>query len=208
MESELRIMSSKNIQNLRNHADIRTPRLDLIAITLPLLQCEIEGGAGFATRFGALAGAEIPPQWPPQDWEPHVLDYVLQQLTAQPKTLGWTRYISLRDAETDRRTLIGTVGAIPPGTELSHFAPGEIEVGYGILPVFQRRGFATEALAGMMDWVRLRVEVSAFVAQTFPHLQASIRVLEKSGFERAGDGFEAGTILFRLDWHRSHAGSA
>lgn len=197
MESELGIMSFKNIQYPGNNEDIRTPRLDLIAITLPLLQCEMEGGAAFVASFRALAGVEIPPQWPPQDWEPHVLDYVLQQLTAQPETLGWTRYITLRDAETDRRTLIGTVGAIPPGTAMAHSAPGEIEVGYGVLPAFQRCGFATEALAGMMDWVRSRAEVKAFVAQTFPALQASIRVLEKNGFELAGEGFEAGTILFR-----------
>ena len=201
-------MPSKNTHTLRNDADIRTPRLDLIAITLPLLRCEIVGGADFAASFGPLAGAEIPPQWPPQDWEPHVLDFVLHQLTAQPETLGWTRFVALRNPETGTRTLIGTVGAIPPGTAMAHSAPGEIEVGYGILPASQCRGFATEALAGMMDWVRSRVEVSAFVAQTFPHLQASMRVLEKSGFERAGDGFEAGTILFRLDWHRSRAGSA
>jgi hypothetical protein len=96
MESELGIMSFKNIQYLRNNEDIRTPRLDLIAIALPLLQCEMEGGAAFVASFRALAGVEIPPQWPPQDWEPHVLDYVLQQLTAQPETLGWTRYITLR----------------------------------------------------------------------------------------------------------------
>jgi ribosomal-protein-alanine N-acetyltransferase len=191
------MMSFKNTPDLKNDADIRTPRLDLIAITLPLLQCEMEGGLDFAARFRALAGAEIPPEWPPKDWEPHVLEFVLRQLTAQPETLGWTRFVALRNSETGGRTLIGTVGAIPPGTEMAHSAPGEIEVGYGILPAFQRRGFATEALAGMMDWVRARAEVSAFVAQTFPHLYPSIRVLEKSGFEFAGDGFEEGTIQFR-----------
>jgi len=177
--------------------DIVTRRLDLIAITPALLQCEIEGGAEFAARFGALAGAEIPREWPPQDWEPHVLKFVLRQLTAQPETIGWTRFVALRGAEIGKRTLIGTVGAIPPGTEMSKAAPGEIEVGYGILPGFQRQGFATEALAGVMGWVRSQTRVSAFVAQTFPHLLASIRVLGKSGFQPAGDGFEEGTILFR-----------
>ena len=201
-------MSFENSSCPKDDAEIHTPRLDLIAITLPLLQCEMEGGAEFAARFRALAGAEIPPEWPPQDWEPHVLEFVFRQLTEQPETLGWTRFVALRDAETGTRTLIGTVGAIPPGSVMAHSAPGEIEVGYGILPAFQRRGFATEALAGMMDWVRSRVEVSAFVAQTFPHLHASIRVLEKCGFELTGDGFEAGTILFRLQRHSLYMGSA
>jgi RimJ/RimL family protein N-acetyltransferase len=177
--------------------DIRTPRLDLIAITPALLQCEMEGGADFRARFGLLAGAEISQQWPPQDWEPHVLDFVLRQITAQPETVGWTRFVALRDDASGVRTLIGTVGAIAPGTEMAHATPGEIEVGYGILPAFQRRGFATEAVQGMMEWVRSRMRVDAFVAQTFPHLAASIRVLEKSGFELSGAGFEEGTILFR-----------
>lgn len=177
--------------------DIRTQRLDLIAITPALLQCEMEGGAGFAARFSALAEAEIPPGWPPQDWEPHVLAFVLRQVTAQPETVGWTRFVALREGASGRRTLVGTVGAIPPGTEMAHAAPGEIEVGYGILPAFQRRGIATEALAGMMDWVRSRLKVGAFVAQTFPALHASIRVLEKSGFELTGGGFQEGTILYR-----------
>src|SRR5271156_4633938 len=112
------MMSFKNTPDLKNDVDIRTTRLDLIAITLPLLHCEMKGGADFAARFRALAGAEIPPEWPPQDWEPHVLEFVLRQLTARPETLGWTRFVALRDGETGRRTLIGTVGAIPPGTEM------------------------------------------------------------------------------------------
>jgi [ribosomal protein S5]-alanine N-acetyltransferase len=198
-------MSYKNTHSLINSVDIQTPRLDLIAISLPLLRCEMGDGPDFAARFHALAGAVIPPEWPPQDWEPHVLEYVLRQLTAHPEFLGWTRFIALRDAETGSRTLVGTVGAIPPATEMAHSAPGEIEVGYGIMPAFQRRGFATEALAGMMAWVRSQMDVRAFVAQTFPHLHASIRVLEKSGFEPAGGGFEEGTILFRLDHHGLHA---
>lgn len=177
--------------------DIRTQRLDLIAITPALLQCEMEGGAGFAARFRALAAAEIPPEWPPQDWESHVLTFVLRQVTARPETVGWTRFVALREGPSGRRTLVGTVGAIPPGTEMDHAAPGEIEVGYGILPAFQRRGFATEALAAVMGWVPSQWQVCAFVAQTFPHLHASIRVLDKSGFEFAGNGFEQGTILYR-----------
>ena len=38
---------------------------------------------------------------------------VLRQLTEHPETLGWTRFVALRNTETGGRTLIGTVGAIP-----------------------------------------------------------------------------------------------
>lgn len=49
----------------------------------------------------------------------------------------------------------------------------------------------------MLPWLESRRPIRAFVAQTFPHLRGSIRVLEKTGFQPAGQGFEEGTILFR-----------
>jgi ribosomal-protein-alanine N-acetyltransferase len=185
------------ISNTLQVEEIHTARLDLIATTPEIVQCERDGGPEVYIRLAALVGAEIPTEWPPQDWEPHVLDFLLRQMAEYPHTVGWGRLVALRDRSTNRRTLVGSVGAVPPGTEMAHAAPTEIEVGYGILPAYQRQGFATEALAGMMAWVRTQTEVTAFVAQTFPHLQPSIRVLEKSDFQPAGLGFEEGTILFR-----------
>jgi ribosomal-protein-alanine N-acetyltransferase len=175
-------------------ADILTPRLDLIAITPELVQSERDQSMQI---FESLVCAMVPEQWRPQDWEPHVLDFLLKQIADFPWSIGWARFVALRDPQSVKRILIGTVGAVPPGTEMSQSKVGEIEVGYGILPAFQRRGFATEALAGLMPWVQTQTHVSAFVAQTFPHLQPSIRVLEKSGFQLAGKGFEEGTILLR-----------
>lgn len=190
-------MQFENAQELPVE-EIHTSRLDLIATTPEIVQCEKEGGENFRLRFTSLVRAEITAEWPPQDWESHVLDFLLRQMAEYPQTVGWGRLIALRDRPAiGQRTLIGTVGAIPPNTEMDHAAAGEIEVGYGILPAFQRRGFATEALAGMMQWVQSQVAVSAFVAQTFPYLAPSIRVLEKSGFKLTGAGFEEGTILFR-----------
>ena len=187
------------ISNVLRVEEIHTPRLDLIATTLEVVQCERDGGPDVYARLAALVGAEIPPQWPPQDWEPHVLDFLLRQMQEHPHTAGWGRLVALRDAATGRRTLIGTVGGIPPGTEMAKAPSGEIEIGYGVLPAYQKHGYATEASAALCRWVQTQVEVTAFVAQTFPHLQASIRVLEKSGFQLAGAGFEEGTILFRRE---------
>jgi len=188
-------------------ADIATPRLDLIAITPAFVLCEKEALAQPADRseshhrFEKLLHANVPPEWPPQDWEPHVLDFLLKQMTDFPASIGWARFVALREPGSGKRTLVGTVGAVPPGTEMSHSLPGEIEVGYGILPAFQCQGLATEALAGMMQWVQAQADVRAFVAQTFPHLKPSIRVLEKSGFAWVGQGFEEETILFRRVLH-------
>jgi RimJ/RimL family protein N-acetyltransferase len=182
--------------------EIATPRLDLIATTPAIVQCELDCG-GDSRPLAELVGAEIPSQWPPEHWEPHVLEFVLRQMAEHPHAAGWTRLVALREHADGRRgkkrILIGTVGAIPPGTAMAHAASGEIEVGYGILPAYRRRGYATEALAALCAWVERQVEVRAFVAQTLPHLEASIGVLKKSGFQFSGPGFEDGAILFRRE---------
>ncbi len=61
---------------------------------------------------------------------------------------------------------------------------GEVEIGYGIVPSRQGRGYATEALRTMiaMAWADARVTV--VVAGTGPGNDASQRVLDKAGFRR------------------------
>jgi RimJ/RimL family protein N-acetyltransferase len=48
-----------------------------------------------------------------------------------------------------------------------------------------------------MDEIRKRESVQTFTAQTYPHLVASVRVLEKCGFALAGAGDEEGTVRYR-----------
>ena len=144
--------------------------------------------------LGRLLNADVPEEWPPEHWEPHVLDYLLKLIAEHPDAVGWCRYLLLRpgSAQASKRLLIGTFGAGFPKEQT-----GEAEIGYGILPGWQRRGFAPEAVTAMLPWLQSQREIRAFVAQTFPELRGSIRVLEKCGFTPAGAGFEPGTILFR-----------
>lgn len=187
-------MQSLNLSTTSSVADIQTPRLDLIAITPGAVSIEFANAADFRVELGARLVAVVPPQWPPENWEPHVLQYLSNLFAENPRSVGWTRYVALRGENTRKRVLIGTVGSFFPEPGSS-----QVEVGYGILPEFHRRGYATEALAGMLAWVHAQAGISTFVAQTFPHLLPSIRVLEKSGFQFAGPGFEEGTILYRRE---------
>jgi RimJ/RimL family protein N-acetyltransferase len=175
-------------------ADIRTRRLDLIAITPQSLRIQQGDSADMKAQLGALLGATVPEQWPPENWEPHVFDYLLNLYAGDPECIGWCRYLLLRDSDGDSegRTLIGTFGSGLPKPET-----GEAEIGYGILPGWQRKGFAVEAVEAMLPWLQGRRKIDAFVAQTFPELYGSIRVLEKCGFESAGAGYEEGALLFR-----------
>jgi RimJ/RimL family protein N-acetyltransferase len=175
--------------------DILTPRLELIAITLDMIH------AGFAKSpdFAKLVNADLPEGWPPADWDDHAYEYVVDKMTRYPNSHGWGRYIALKPTAQEstnagRRTLIGTCGATLP-IEIND----DPEIGYGILPAYQRRGYASEAVAALIEWIFSHPHVRSVNAQTFPHLQPSLGVMAKNGlqFVGPGPGPEEGTVLYR-----------
>jgi RimJ/RimL family protein N-acetyltransferase len=101
-------------------------------------------------------------------------------------------FIVLRDPE-GGRTLVGSGGyAGPPAPD------GSIEIGYGIVPDHQRRGYASEAVRGFVRHAFARPEITMVTAQTLPELLPSIGVLLKCGFRHTGAGADPGAIRFEL----------
>jgi len=175
--------------------DILTPRLELIAITLEM----IHAGRAKSPDFAKLVNAELPEGWPPEDWDDHAYEYVVDKMTRYPNSHGWGRYIALKPTASEtphaaHRILLGTCGATLP-IELND----DPEIGYGILPAYQRSGYASEAVAALIEWIFSHPHVRSVNAQTFPHLEPSKRVLARNGFQFVGPGPgpEEGTILFR-----------
>jgi [ribosomal protein S5]-alanine N-acetyltransferase len=171
--------------------DIVTSRLSLIAVTPEMLLSEKNGDG----RLGELIQCVIPANWPLSDWEPHVYDFLLTQLAEHPEQLGWPRYVGFVSPG-GRRTLIGSLGAFTKAA-----TPSVCEIGYGILPPYEGRGFATEAAKALIDYVRGDERLDSVIAHTFPSIPGSIRVMEKCGMVFDGEGEEAGTIRYRL-WLR------
>lgn len=64
---------------------------------------------------------------------------------------------------------------------------GEVEIGYGTYDAFQGRGYMTEAVGGIVNWLRTEPLVKAVIASTLKDNFASIRVLEKNGFVKTGE---------------------
>jgi ribosomal-protein-alanine N-acetyltransferase len=61
---------------------------------------------------------------------------------------------------------------------------GEVEIGYGIDPVYQNRGYVTEAVRAMIAWAFREPGCKAVIAPHTSKLNhASNRVLEKIGME-------------------------
>jgi RimJ/RimL family protein N-acetyltransferase len=69
-------------------------------------------------------------------------------------------------------------------------AEGSIEIGYGTYDEFQRKGFMTEAVGGMIEWAKHQPDIKAITASTDKTNVASHTVLEKNNFEKTGESDE------------------
>jgi [ribosomal protein S5]-alanine N-acetyltransferase len=64
---------------------------------------------------------------------------------------------------------------------------GEIEIGYGTYEEFQNKGFMTEIVSGIIEWVKTQRIVKAIIASTEKANAASFKVLEKNNFSKIGE---------------------
>jgi RimJ/RimL family protein N-acetyltransferase len=64
---------------------------------------------------------------------------------------------------------------------------GFVEIGYGINPGYQNRGYATEMTQALTRWMLSQPEVSRVTAECRTDNYGSMRVLEKAGFARVGE---------------------
>ncbi len=69
-------------------------------------------------------------------------------------------------------------------------ARGEVEIGYGTYDEFQRRGFMTEAVGGLIEWAKQQPEVKGIIASTDKTNVASFSVLQKNQFAKTGESDE------------------
>jgi [ribosomal protein S5]-alanine N-acetyltransferase len=170
---------------------LNTPRLQLVGATPAMLRAEGDDRA----RFGELLNARVPASWPPELYDDGARLWTLNAVESQPEQAGWWMYYVV--VEGPGRELAGLAGYKgPPGDD------GTVEVGYGVLPEHQRRGYATEATAALVERAFGHPNVTRVIAETMPELVPSIGVLEKLGFTLEGDGSEPGVIRYTLPRRR------
>jgi RimJ/RimL family protein N-acetyltransferase len=168
---------------------VTTPHLDLIAASADVASAE----ARRAPAWWRLVGAQAPPAWPPPFNDAASAAWFAAALANDPSAIGWyIWYVAERTAE-GRGRLIGNAGfAGRPD------ARGSVEIGYALLPPFQRRGYGSELVSALVAWAFERREVERVLALTYPDLIGSIRVLEKTGFAATSHALPAGAINFEL----------
>lgn len=165
---------------------INTERLYLLPATSKLYLLELHDRPAFATTLNA----HVPEEWPPDQITPEVIEDFIGRIQARERKL-WSFYWVLRQKNPEQTVLIGSGGF------LAH-ENGTLEIGYSVLDAYHGRGYATEAVQSMIQWASSSLKRDSIVAYTYPHLKASIRVLEKNGFILKGKGPEEGTIAYEF----------
>ena len=165
---------------------ISTERLLLIAADKISVEMEMKDLAHLSKYLNAV----VPGDWPPPLNDENSAKWFLEFLRRNPNGVGWGMWYF---CEKSKNILIGN-----GGFKGKPDANGSIEIGYSIIPDHQKKGFATEAVTGLVNWAFSDPKVKRIIAHTLPELQASINVLLKSGFDFAGEGDEMGTIRFIL----------
>ncbi|WP_292390020.1 GNAT family N-acetyltransferase [Methanosarcina sp. UBA5] len=169
-------------------SSINTERLCLLPATSELYLLELHDRPAFASTLNVY----VPDEWPPEQITPEVIEDFLGRIQARERRI-WSFYWILRQKDPQQPVLIGSGGF------LAH-ENGTFEIGYSVLPEYHGRGYATEAVQSMVQWASSSLKRDSIVAYTYPHLKASIRVLEKNGFLLKGKGPEDGTIAYEFEW--------
>lgn len=101
---------------------------------------------------------------------PHIKSYI-EELKGDPTLLGWGVWLVINK---DNHVLIGDIGFKgKPNSEKI------VEVGYGILPYAQNKGYATEAVSEIIKWAFGFNQVDKVIAECLDDNIPSIKVLEK-----------------------------
>lgn len=169
------------------HPEIRTQRLRLVAMTRELARLQTDDRAAFFRALGVAPEAS----WPPELMDAEAVDGLRARIEADPAQAGWLFWVFIwpgAGGQPDRLVGGGGFKGEPD-------ANGQIEIGYSMLLSFREQGLATEAVEGLLSWARQDARVKRVKAATLPHLTASRRVLEKTGFEEVGERTEDGTTI-------------
>lgn len=175
---------------------IRTARLGLVPMSVDFLRALIAGDPKRATEIGGFAvpSETLLPRW--------VLELRLRTMENDPTLQPWLlRSIVLLETG----TMIGDIGFHDrPGADyLREYCDFGVELGYSVQPAYRRRGFAREALNGMLDWASGLHGVHSFILSINPDNDASLGLAVSMGFKRVGaheDDVDGPEDIYLLDF--------
>jgi len=107
----------------------------------------------------------------------HIAGY-LNSLRKDPTHLGWGVWFVI---ERETNEVIGDIGF-----KGKPFLEHTVEIGYGIMPASQNKGYATEAVQALIEWAFAFEQIQKIVAKCVHDNTPSIKVLEKVNMIQVG----------------------
>lgn len=152
---------------------IETERLHIFPLTLPQLELYLKGKDLLEQALGLTAfGRTVAPQV--KDLVSKLTIPKMRQ-SADDDYLFHTFWLVVDKLS---KTIVAELGFKGPPTD-----GGRVEIGYGTMPAMQNKGYMSEAVKVILQWAAARKDVTVVLAETSAKNKASIRVVEKNGFE-------------------------
>jgi ribosomal-protein-alanine N-acetyltransferase len=166
---------------------VESRRMMLVAANAELVRADLES----PDALGRMLEAKVPENWPPELYDRDAMEFSLRMLEDSTVT-GWSSWYLLLLGE----GLPQVVGIC--GFKGRPDTAGSAEIGYSIISKFRNQGLASEAVERLVRWAFSHQTVHEVSAETLPHLQQSIRVMKKNGFEFTGAGSELGVVRYAV----------
>jgi RimJ/RimL family protein N-acetyltransferase len=167
---------------------LATPRLRLVPVTGTTVRADVAG----PEHLSIALDSDLADDWPPTLWADD-RPVLAEVLATMPDDDGWRPwYWLLRQADGSLR-LIGVGGfAGPPDDQ------GVVTLGFSVVPSLWRRGYASEAVAALVEWSSRQHDLRVIEAFTDNDNLGSVKVLQNNGFVQLGWGSTPNTLRYEL----------
>ncbi|HYW50312.1 MAG TPA: GNAT family protein [Gemmatimonadaceae bacterium] len=173
---------------------IRTSRLTLVPVTLPLVDAALAGNAA----LHAVLGVRVPESWPHEFLDTDAWNWLRERMPASGDSGWWFYFAIARDDAGDH--LVGSCGYKGPPDD-----DATVEIGYGMVPEQRLQGYASEMADALVARAFAVSDVRRVIAETMPELVGSIGVLRRCGFTQVDGASEPGAIRFGVTRARFEA---
>jgi [ribosomal protein S5]-alanine N-acetyltransferase len=173
---------------------LESSRLVLVATTAAHVRTELEA----PEKLCLMLDATVSPAWPSGEYDRAAMEFFQARFEEGGESVeGWYGWYALGPGRNGAaRELVGAGGYFgPPGED------GTVEIGYSVLPEWQRQGYASEIVKTLVAHAFTFPGVVRVIAHTSAENDASMKVLSANGFQAAGPGEDAGTLRFEAARH-------
>jgi [ribosomal protein S5]-alanine N-acetyltransferase len=174
---------------MQNNKRMQSGRLELISSSAEHIRIELKTPELLSKKLNAV----VSDNWPSGEYDKDAMEFFLSRFESEGEAAsGWYGWYAINiDSQAGERALVGAGGYFGPPDE-----SGIVEIGYSILPEWQRRGFASELVKILVTRASSIEKVTKIIAHTSADNLPSIKVLLSCGFTEVGS--EEGNLRFEL----------